>query len=167
MLAALLLAVAGCDGLGGGSGDGGEGVAAVQPSRITPAELRAAANDPRLVRFYEARGWQPAWNEETARNLVEALGQAPRHALDPDAFLGEASRAEAPAAREAALSLAALSYAEALARGRVDPKRLRRDYEVPRPSPNVLAGLNQALQQGNVGDWLAGLAPQDEEYRLL
>jgi len=166
ILAALLLASAGCDGLSG-SGDGGEGVAAVQPSRVTAAELRAAVDDPRLARFYEARGWQPAWNEETARNLVEALGQAPRHALDPNSFLADASRAEAPAAREAALSLAALSYAEALARGSVDPKRLRRDYEIARPNPNVAAGLNQALEQGNVGTWLAGLAPQDEEYRLL
>ena len=97
MLAALLLASAGCDSVSG-SGDGGEGVAAVQPSRVTPSELRAAVSDPRLVRFYEARDWQPAWNEETARNLVEAIGQATRHALVPDAFLAVAARAEAPAA---------------------------------------------------------------------
>ena len=169
MLAALLLASAGCDSVSGGGrgGDGGEGVAAVQPSRVTPAELRAAVSDPRLVRFYEARDWQPAWNEETARNLVEAIGQARRHALVPDAFLAEAARAEAPAAREAALTLAALSYAEALARGRVDPKRLRRDYDIARPNVDAAAGLSQAVQQGDVGEWLAGLAPQDEEYRQL
>ena len=168
MLAALLLASAGCDSISrGGGGDGGEGVAAVQPSRVTPAELRAAVTDPRLARFYAARDWQPAWNEETARNLVEAIGQAPRHALVPDAFLAEAARAEAPAAREAALTLAALSYAEALARGRVDPERLRRDYEIARPNVDAAAGLSQAVQQGDVGEWLAGLAPQDEEYRLL
>lgn len=161
---ALLLALGGC---GNAAGDGGEGVAAVQPSRVTPVELRAAATDPRLVRFYEARGWQPAWDEDTAHALVEAIGEAPHHALDPNTFLREASRSEAPAAREAGLSLAALAYAEALARGRVDPKRLRSDYDIPRPNVDVAAGLNQAVQQGNVGDWLAGLAPQDEEYRLL
>ena len=60
--AALLLALGGCGnlGVGGGAGDGGEGVAAVRPSRVTQAELRAAVSDPRVVRFYEARGWQPA-----------------------------------------------------------------------------------------------------------
>ena len=165
-LASLLLALGAC-GDGGGSGDGGEGVAAVQPSRVTPAELRAAVSDPRLVRFYEARAWQPAWNEETAQDLVRAIGEAPRHALDPDAFLGQAARSDAPAAREAGLSLAALTYADALARGRVDPRRLRSDYAVPRPDPNLAGGLNQALEQGHVGEWLAGLAPQDAEYRQL
>jgi murein L,D-transpeptidase YcbB/YkuD len=167
--AALLLALGGCGNLsvGGGDGDGGEGVAAVHPSRVTQAELRAAVSDPRVVRFYEARGWQPAWNEATARSLVEAIGQAPVHALDANTFLGEAGRSDAPAAREAGLSLAALSYAEALARGRVDPKRLHADYGIPRPNPNLAAGLNQAVQQGQVAEWLAGLAPQDEEYRML
>lgn len=165
LLASVLLALCGC-GNASDSGDGGEGVAAVRPSRVTQAELRAAVSDPRLVRFYEARGWQPAWNEETARGLVEAIGQAPRHALDPNAFLG-AARSDAPVAREAGLSLAALTYAEALAHGRVDPKRLRPDYAIPRPDPNLAAGLNQAIQQGSVDAWLAGLAPQDEEYRQL
>ncbi len=167
VLAALLLGLAGCGGSGGGGGDGGEGVAAVQPSRVTPAQLRAAVSDPRLVRFYEARGWQPAWNEDSAEKLVEAIGQAARHALDPNQFLADARRSEAPAEREAALSLAAISYAEALARGRVDPARIVRDYDIARPNPNLAAGLNQALGQGAVGDWLAGLAPRDEEYRLL
>ena len=165
LIAALLLGLGACG--NAGSGDGGEGVAAVQPSRVTPADLRAAVRDPRLVRFYEARAWQPAWNEDNARTLVEAIGGAPNHGLDPNAFLGDASRSDAPAAREAGLSLAALSYAEALARGRIDPKRLNPHYDIPRPDPNLAAGLNQALQQDKVPDWLAGLAPQDEEYRRL
>ena len=161
----MLLALAGCGGTG--SGDGGEGIAAVRPSRVTPSELRTAISDPRVVRFYEARNWQAAWNEDSAKVLVDAIGQAPRHALDPDAFLGQAARSEAPAAREAALSLAALTYAEALARGQIDPTRLRSDYDIARPSPNLAASLNQALQQENVGEWLDSLAPQDAEYRQL
>lgn len=166
--AALLLATGGCGNVGsGGAGDGGEGVAAVQPSRVTPEELRAAADDPRLVRFYEGRGWQPAWNAETARGLIAAIGGAARHGLDPRLFLGEAEGAQAPAEREAALTLAALTYAEALARGRADPQRLAEVYTVARPNPNVAAGLNGALEQGDVARWLEGLAPQDEEYRRL
>ncbi|WP_243450971.1 murein L,D-transpeptidase [Sphingosinicella sp. CPCC 101087] len=165
-MAALLLSVAACGSVGGG-GDGGEGVAAVQPSRVTESDLRAAISDPRLTRFYEARAWQPAWNQQSAAALVDAIGAAGRHALDPNQFLASAARSEAPAAREAGLSLAALTYAEALARGRTDPKRLRPDYTMDRPDPDLAAGLNQALEQGNVGEWLEGLAPQDEEYRLL
>ena len=166
--AVLLLALGGCGNSSGiGSGDGGEGVAAVRPSRVTESDLRAAATEPRLVRFYEAREWRPAWNAAASEKLVAAIGGAAQHALDPDAFLAEARRAEAPAAREVALSLAALSYADALARGRVDPKRLRADYDVPRPNPELEAGLNQAIEQDELGNWLAGLAPQDEEYRQL
>ena len=166
LIAALLLSLGGCGALGN-SGDGGEGVAAVRPSRVTVEDLRAAATDPRLVRFYEARGWQPAWTEDAARALVEAVGGPARHALDPNVFLEAAARSDEPAAREAGLSLAALSYAEALARGRVDPERLRDVYEVPRPRPDLAAALNSALEAGNVGEWLESLAPQDTEYRAL
>jgi murein L,D-transpeptidase YcbB/YkuD len=159
--------LAACSGSGGGSGDGGEGVAAVQPSRVDAASLRAAASDPRLVRFYEARQWQPAWTEATAKALVDSLGGANRHGLDRNLYLADVERAESPAAREAALSLAALNYGEALARGRVDPRRIEQVYSVPRPETDVAAGLNRALQGNDVPGWLAGLAPQDEEYRML
>ena len=149
------------------AGDGGNGVAAVQPSRVTADELRAAVDDDRLRAFYEARQWQPAWNAETAAALVAAVNSAPAHGLDPGMFFGEVERATAPAAREAALSLAALSYAEALARGRLDPARLREVYSVPRPESDVAAGLKQALRDNDLADWFAGLAPQDAEYRRL
>ncbi|WP_284734658.1 L,D-transpeptidase family protein [Sphingosinicella terrae] len=165
MLAAGLLLLAGCGNLQ--SGDGGEGTAAVQPSRVTEAELRAAATDPRLVRFYESRQWQPVWTADKAAALVEAIGAAARHGLDPQALLAGAARSDAPAAREAGLSLAALNYAEALARGQVDPKRIRDTYAVPRPEADLGAGLVQAVDQSDIASWFDGLAPQDEEYRLL
>ena len=99
--------------------------------------------------------------------LVEALNGAAAHGLDPRAFLGPVEAAAEPAAREAALSLAALTFASALARGKVDPGRIHEVYEVPRPEADVAAGLNQAIEGGNVGEWLGGLAPQDAEYRML
>jgi len=163
--AACLLALAGCG--GAGPGDGGNGVAAVRPSRVDAGALRAAATDPALVRFYEARGWRPAWNSETSAALVAAIGEAPRHGLDSRMFLAAAARSDDPAAREAALSLAALSYAEALARGRTDPARLFEVYQVARPEVDVAAGLNRAIEGNDVASWLGGLAPQDEEYRAL
>jgi murein L,D-transpeptidase YcbB/YkuD len=162
---AALLALGGC--ASQNSGDGGNGLAAVQPSQVAPGELRAAVQDARARRFYEARDWQPAWNAITGEALVAAIGEAPRHGLDPGQFLAAAERAETPVAREAALTLAALDYAQALARGRSDPPRLHDIYSVPRPETDVIAGLNQSLANEGLGNWLGGLAPQDDEYRRL
>ena len=163
--AAIFIAVSGCGNQG--SGDGGNGLAAVQPSRVDPALLREAVSDERSRSFYEARQWQPAWTEETAEALVQAIDGATRHGLNKDHFLAEAARSEEPASREAALTLAALAYADALARGRVDPERIRDIYEVSRPAFDAPAALNQALQQGDLATWFDGLAPQDAEYRAL
>ena len=156
--AAIFIAVSGCGNQG--SGDGGNGLAAVQPSRVDPALLREAVSDERSRSFYEARQWQPAWTEETAEALVQAIDGATRHGLNKDHFLAEAARSEEPASREAALTLAALAYADALARGRVDPERIRDIYEVSRPAFDAPAALNQALQQGDLATWFDGLAPR-------
>ncbi len=165
LVAAFAVSLSACGNMGGG--DGGEGVAAVQPSLVTAAELRRSVSDPLLVRFYEARDWQPAWTADTARNLVEAIGGAAAHALDPRAFLARVEAADAPVAREAALSQAALAYARALALGMVDPKRVHAVYELPRPEVDLVAGLAAALESGGIGDWYSSLVPQDEEYRML
>jgi murein L,D-transpeptidase YcbB/YkuD len=157
-IAALSLAVSACG---------------IQSDQASPApqaaatDMRAAASDPRLAAFYESRNWQPAWNVESARALIAAIGDAQRHALDRDTYLDPIKSARGVAAHDAALSLAALTYAEALARGRTDPSRIREIYTVARPEGDLSAGLTRAIASGEVRQWLAGLAPQDEEYRLL
>lgn len=165
-VAAAVLAIAGCDNIsiGGSGGGGSSGSAAPQ---VAPEELRAAVEDERVRRFYEARQWRPAWNREQEQALVAALRDSTRHGLDSRRYLRGVEGASAGAAREAALSLAALTYAEALARGQADPARLHEVYEIPRPEADVAAGLGRAVEQGNVGEWLGGLAPQDAEYRAL
>jgi L,D-transpeptidase YcbB len=158
-VAGALIALSGC-----GQPTGGAGAPAAAEAN---ADLRAAVSDPRVARFYEARGWHSAWSRETEEALLAAIGEAENHALDKEAFLRPIRQAPGGATRDAALSLAAISYAEALARGRTDPGRLRDVYTVPRPAPNVAAGLADALRAGTVRDWLRGLAPQDAEYRAL
>lgn len=158
--AAALLALAACQ-------NPGQQATGAEVATADPAALRAAARDPRVIQFYEARGWRAAWTPEAERELVAALGDAQRHALDKSAFLRASASPPSPAARDAALSLAALSYAEALARGRSDPARLSEIYTVPRPGAQLAAGLDRAIQGGGLRAWLTGLAPQDEEYRLL
>jgi murein L,D-transpeptidase YcbB/YkuD len=156
-VAGALIALAGC----------GSQSAEQAPAAASAEELRAAATDPRVARFYAARGWRTAWTQEKEAALLASIGDAQRHALDRSDYLRPIEAARTTAARDAALSLAALSYAEALARGRTDPARLWSVYEVPRPSPDLAAGLNGAIEGGDVRQWLASLAPQDEEYRMM
>ena len=135
-------------------------------SQVSPEAIKAAAKDEDVRRFYEARQWTAAWDKGRAGQLTAALGEARRHGLEHVQFLA-ASAPDDPAAREVALTRAALDYAGALAHGLIDPKKLWAVYTVPGPKADVAAGLNAAVQQGNVGGWLESLAPQTDEYRAL
>lgn len=165
-LAALL--AGGCDFIstsGGGSTSGPP--VAVDPEAVTAADLKAAVGDPRVRKFYEARGWRPAWTGERAGELTAALEDGLRHAIDTRSFVENATKGASPAQREAGLTLAAIEYGQALASGAVDPRKLFEVYTVPMSKADVVAGLGQAVEQGGVRQWLAGLAPQDAEYRAL
>jgi murein L,D-transpeptidase YcbB/YkuD len=162
---AALLAAAACD--RGPTQLGDHAADAVAPKDVSAEELRAAVSDPRVKRFYEARGWQAAWNEDRAGALTEALRGAPAHGLEAVRFLKAGDAARNPAAREAALSLAAISYADALANGQIDPRKVFEIYSVPMPRVDVAAGLRQAVADGKIAAWFASLAPQDAEYGAL
>ena len=101
-----------------------------------------------------------ALDSKAEKQLREAIAQAPNHGLKAELFLkgGE----DGPA-----LVAAGLKYASALANGYTDPKKLHEVYTIPRPKTDVRAGMQQALQNGNVGEWLNSLAPQTDEYRAL
>jgi murein L,D-transpeptidase YcbB/YkuD len=138
------------------------------PPAIDAQALRAAADDEVARRFYEARDWRPAWSQEGGAALERALADAPRHGLDPATWLDPIRAAGNPAAREAALTRAALGYADALGDGKLDPARLRDPYSVPRPRFDAPAALNAALNdRREIAAWLGGLAPQDADYRAL
>lgn len=171
-LAALLISTAGCNitmesgGDSSASGGGGAPVASAN-AEITPQALQAAARDEPVRRFYEARQWQAAWNEERGAALTQTLQGAVRHGLDPAMFAGEISSGGDAVTREVAMTRAALSYADALARGRTDPARLVDVYTLPRPEADTMAGLARAVEGGDLAAFMDGLAPQDEEYRAL
>jgi murein L,D-transpeptidase YcbB/YkuD len=94
------------------------------------------------------------------KQLREAIEQAATHGLKPELFLkgGESG---------SALVQAGLKYASALANGYTDPTKLHEVYTIPRPKTDVRAGMRQAIQDGNVGEWLNSLAPQTDEYKAL
>ena len=109
---------------------------------------------------------QLEWTRKTEKQLREAIEQAPANGLKPDLFL-KGDLPENDSERFAVLTQAALKYAEALAHGYVDPNKISEVYTIPRPKADVRQGLSQALQNGNIGEWLASLTPQTDEYRAL
>jgi murein L,D-transpeptidase YcbB/YkuD len=99
-------------------------------------------------------------DDKAEKEIREAIAGATAHGLRPDLFLKGGESGEA-------LAQAALKYASALANGYSDPRKLHEVYTIPRANTDVRAGLRQALQNGNVGEWLNSLAPQTEEYKAL
>lgn len=157
--AAMAVATGGCNLVSGGDG--------AAPAGVTAEALQGAAQDAEVRRFYEARQWQAAWDQERGDQLVETIRGAVRHGLNPESLLREVEAAGSPVEREVALTKAALSYAGTLAHGATDPRRLTPVYEVPRNQVDIVRGLAEAVGANNVGQWIEAQAPQDEEYRAL
>ena len=104
---------------------------------------------------------QIQWNSKVEKQLRDAIANAPANGLKPDLFL------KGDGQDGAALTQAALKYAEALAHGYSDPTKIFPVYTIPRPSGDVRQGLAQAIQAGDVTSWLNSLPPQTDEYKAL
>ncbi len=100
------------------------------------------------------------WSDRTAAQLRKAIDGRAVHGLDKVDF-GAVSSDAAERTRQA------LRFATALARGATDPDKLYEVYTVPRPAPDLKAGLAAALRAGDLTRWLDGLAPQDANYKRL
>jgi murein L,D-transpeptidase YcbB/YkuD len=104
---------------------------------------------------------QVQWNKKLEKQLREAIANAPANGLKPDLFLKGTGQ------DGAALTDAALRYAEALAHGYSDPTKIFPVYTIPRPSGDVRQGLVQAMQAGDLTSWFNSLPPQTDEYKAL
>ena len=123
-------------------------------------------NDANVGAGQNADAPQLRWTKNAENELLEAIAQAPANGLKPDLFLkGDLPKDDN--ARFSILTKAALSYAEALAHGFADPVKISAVYTIPRASADVKQGLAQAIQTGQVSQWLASLPPQTDEYRAL
>ncbi|WP_294307399.1 L,D-transpeptidase family protein [uncultured Sphingomonas sp.] len=100
------------------------------------------------------------WSDRTRGQLREAIDGRAAHGLDHMTF-------DISGSDEAKISEQALRFATALARGATDPTKLYDVYTVPRPSPDLKAGLAAALRSGDLTKWLDSLAPQDGNYKRL
>jgi murein L,D-transpeptidase YcbB/YkuD len=116
--------------------------------------------------LYGADGVQ-LWSDAAAADLTSTLLHADRHGLDPGPYLSLIDVSTSAPARDLHLSTAALAYAQALAHGLADPGEVFGIYTLPRDHVDIVQELRLALQQGRVGPWLDGLAPQDPEYLAL
>ncbi|HEX6859953.1 MAG TPA: L,D-transpeptidase family protein [Caulobacteraceae bacterium] len=137
------------------------------PPPMSQSALEMAAANPAVRAFYQRTNWRAAWEPQDERALRAALADADRHAIDGKVYLRKLDAASSPAAREAALTEAALSYGHALAFGLVNPESLFGLYTIDRSAGDLQGGLAAALAKNNVGDWIASLAPRDAEYRAL
>jgi murein L,D-transpeptidase YcbB/YkuD len=125
-----------------------------------------------LRRFYARHGFAPIWasRQAEANSLIAAVLHAGDQGLAPELFHANLLRSPAtlaPLDRELLLSDAALSYADALARG-IMPVERRRDDEVLTPQPiDVAAAVDAAISSPNPGAAIEALAPTTPTYRLL
>jgi murein L,D-transpeptidase YcbB/YkuD len=134
-------------------------------SSASPGGLQAAVGNSPARGFYQRYGWRAVWSGKAEKELRNALEDRARHGLDRVRFLPDDPGSGAK--KEAALTRAALVYASALAEGLVDPKSHYDKYTLPRPAPDLAAGLHQALGDGDLRSWLESLPPHDPEYEAL
>ncbi|MDX1548491.1 MAG: hypothetical protein R3247_15940, partial [Rhodothermales bacterium] len=138
-----------------------------------------------LPRFYEQRGYEPAWATYSgptpqAEALLEALraaGDDGLHAadyrLDPiqdqiDAvFAGQRADPEALASLDVLLTTAFMDFAADLHGGRVDPDRMTAKWEADPKEKDYAAVLRSALEQGDVAGALRAMAPPHDAYHRL
>jgi murein L,D-transpeptidase YcbB/YkuD len=129
--------------------------------------LAASSGNRDAVRFYEARAFAPAWSPDLEQRLVAALQGAERHGVNAGPLLFQIEGSANPTERDASLTAAALSYADVLAHGAVDPTTFHDIFTLALNRVDLATGLAAALTGGDIGGWLEGLAPQTPEYRAL
>lgn len=105
-------------------------------------------------------------DQDLQQQVMAALDDAPKNGLTRDLFLKGPLPSD-PGQQRTVLIQAVENYASALANGKADPTKIRDVYTLPRPKTDVTAGLQQALQQHRLTEWLASLPPQTPEYKAL
>lgn len=136
------------------------------------AALAGAAPD-QVSEFYRLRGFRPAWTGSddataAAQQMIDAMEQATDYGL-PAADIPTPPPAGGAAALryDIALTRAALRFAADMHGGRIAPQTAYREAELPVFKFDYAKALNAALAHNDLESFLAGLPPQDEQYRAL
>lgn len=140
--------------------------------------------------FYEKRSYEPAWIRDNAsprsnmESLVEALGKAKDHGLDPELYGFSALKRKLEDASEGFLSNKGfdptdagmldvwltylyMRYASDLADGLSDLARADSTWQIKAEQMDPLPYLEDALAKKRIADSLEALTPQNQEYRHM
>lgn len=172
---------------GSGSAAGTAGSGSAEPSLIEErlvaaagwSRTRRAGQELLAIRkFYEGRGWQPAWTSgdgARARQIVSALERAGAHGLEPRDYgagtiaerLAAASTDEARADVDIMLSRALIEYGGDLSAGRITPRAINRELDINPQRPDGAYLLQNADAATDVAAYIERLAPTGKRYTRL
>lgn len=115
------------------------------------------------------RRWTDSWTQEEIQALGFALAEAWTHGLDPDDYADPAALlAMAPGPeRDSAARAAWFAYAEDLAFGRIDPRRLDENWTATVRDQDLLTHYARARETGAVYESFDALAPSHPDYAAL
>ncbi|MDH4130425.1 MAG: L,D-transpeptidase family protein [Gemmatimonadota bacterium] len=137
---------------------------------------------PALREVYARRGWSPLWyraGEPTvaARAMVQVLAEAAVRGLEPEDYdarwlAAEFARPHDPGGPvrdrvDAALSVAAARFAQALRRGRVSAEAIHATYKLPVEPFDLGSAVESLAQSAQPNDVLVRLEPPQWHYWLL
>jgi len=131
----------------------------------------AATGSVEVRRFYASRGFEPAWSARDRAIAAEALSKADEeglaaadYSLAPDR---DPASPQSAARADIELSAKILRYAGDLRTGRIAPRAVYDDVDLPAQPFDPAAALEAALESGSLTAFLADLAPQQPEYTFL
>lgn len=154
----------------------------VDDTNDRPSISRALADESKLLQeFYARRDHRPAWqDEETVDGLVSTLRTLEEDGLTPNDYRPDDIEAEYRSVRdedadserqiryELFASRMLFTALEHLQRGKVDPKSLSADWEVPVEAPDLdLAAISDAIDQQRFDRILEEARPPYTPYQRL
>jgi L,D-transpeptidase YcbB len=139
----------------------------------------------RVASIYKSYKNAPLWMEEggakeRATALLEAIRSAPEHGLDTSEYplaaleqvvnekrITDTASARTIADADVMLTSAYVAYASDMLIGQVDPKKVSQSWYTGSGVKERDSSLVSALQEGDMKEALARMAPQDPEYAAL
>jgi murein L,D-transpeptidase YcbB/YkuD len=139
----------------------------------------------RVASLYQSYKHAPLWLEEggakeRATALLDAIRHAPEHGLDTSAYpldalqrvvdakrITDTASAQTLADADVLLTSAYVAYASDMLIGQVSPTEVSQNWHTGTGVKERDSSLVRALQEGDMTDALAQMAPQDPDYAAL
>ncbi|GAA4398994.1 L,D-transpeptidase family protein [Nibrella viscosa] len=134
---------------------------------------------PDLFAFYSNREFSPAWNTNTAQELLNLLQHLDREGLNPEAYpiqelrsLLDTARTDRASAESVArldvwLSASYLKLADMIATGKVNPDKFGKSWHIKPQAPDTLYTHLQKAVNGRIDASLDYFRPRFAQYNKL